>query len=182
MLWKPSSWSFLPSSKSSVVEHAVISTDDEGEQEKRTGREWTKGILYCIWFASGVLIVNIILMIVAIALGYSKYGAKGFGYAPVYRGNCSVAKNSATGIHLVINVLSTIMLGASNYCMQSLAAPSRSEVDEAHEKRTWLAIGTPDIARLVFHAPAKRRLLGIVLLGTSFPIHLLYNIVLSGVL
>ncbi|RJE19194.1 hypothetical protein PHISCL_08471 [Aspergillus sclerotialis] len=82
----------------------------------------------------------------------------------------------------IINILSTIMLGASNYCMQLLAAPSRTEVDEAHEKRTWRTIGIPDIAHLVFHAPAKRRLLGVALLVTSFPIHLLYNLGLSGIL
>lgn len=131
---------------------------------------------------SGVLVANIILTIVAVVLAYSKYGAGEFGYAPVHQGKCSVAKNSATGIHLVINILSTIMLGASNYCMQCLAAPSRSEVDEAHQKRAWLAIGTPDIAHLVLHAPARRRWLGIVLLATSFPIHLMYDLNLSGVL
>ena len=182
MLLKPNLWKFLPLSKTSGVDDVVIASDDESEQERRTGKEWTKGILYCILFASVVLMVNIILKIVAIALAYTKYDAGEFVYGPVYQGKCSVAKNSATGIHLVINSLSTIMLGASNYCMQFLAAPSRLEVDRAHEKRAWLAIGVPDIARLVFHAPAKRRVLGIVLLVTSLPIHLLYNLGFSGVL
>ncbi|OQE22231.1 hypothetical protein PENFLA_c013G02865 [Penicillium flavigenum] len=175
MLWKPNLWNLLPSSKHSAIEQVAIASDDEGEEGKRTGREWIKGVLYCIWFVSGVLVANIILTITAVVLAYSKYGSGEFGYAPVYQGKCSVAKNSATGIHLVINILSTIMLGASNYCMQCLAAPSRSEVDEAHRKRTWLAIGIPDIAHLVLRAPARRRWLGIVLLVTSFPIHLIYN-------
>ncbi|KAJ6188672.1 hypothetical protein N7519_003580 [Penicillium mononematosum] len=175
MLWKPNLWNLLPSSKHSAIEQVAIASDDEGEEGKRTGREWTKGVLYCVWFVSGVLVANIILTIIGVVLAYSKYGSGEFGYAPVYQGKCSVAKNSATGIHLVINILSTIMLGASNYCMQCLAAPSRSEVDEAHRKRTWLAIGIPDIAHLVLRAPARRRWLGIVLLVTSFPIHLIYN-------
>ncbi|KAF3028958.1 hypothetical protein E8E15_009576 [Penicillium rubens] len=97
---------------------------------------------------------------VAVVLAYSKYGAGEFGYAPIHQGKCSVAKNSATGIHLVINILSTIMLGASNYCMQCLAAPSRSEVDEAHQKRAWLAIGTPDIAHLVFACAGQEKVVG----------------------
>jgi hypothetical protein len=182
MLWKPNLWNLLPSSKHSAIEQVAIASDDEGEEGKRTGREWTKGILYCIWFVSGVLVANIILTIIAVVLAHSKYGSGEFGYAPVYQGKCSVAKNSATGIHLVINILSTIMLGASNYCMQCLAAPSRSEVDEAHGKRAWLAIGIPDIAHLVLRAPARRRRLGIVLLATSFPIHLMYGLNISGVL
>ncbi|KAJ5034253.1 hypothetical protein NUH16_005685 [Penicillium rubens] len=52
------------------------------------------------------------------------------------------------------------MLGASNYCMQCLAAPSRSEVDEAHQKRAWLAIGTPDIAHLVFACAGQEKVVG----------------------
>ncbi|KAL4788715.1 hypothetical protein BJX76DRAFT_363367 [Aspergillus varians] len=162
--------------KDSAIEQQVaLTSDDAGTAEKKPGRRWTRRILYCVWSASGVFVANIILTVVAVSLAYSKDGAGQFGYAPIYQGKCSVAKNSATGIHLVINILSTIMLGASNYCMQCLAAPSRAEVDEAHQKRSWLAIGIPDLAHLVFHAPARRRWLGVILLVTSFPIHLIYN-------
>jgi hypothetical protein len=76
-------------------------------------------------------------------------------------------------LHLVINILSTAMLGASNYCMQCLASPSRSQVDEAHKKQVWLRIGVPNIWDLLRRQRGKRQLLGWVLLLTSWPIHLM---------
>lgn len=66
----------------------------------------------------------------------------------IYQGDCSQTEKISTGLHVVINLLSTLLLGASNLCMQLLAAPTRSEIDKAHEKFVWLDTGVPSIRNL----------------------------------
>ncbi|KAL2823960.1 hypothetical protein BJY01DRAFT_169418 [Aspergillus pseudoustus] len=138
-------------------------------------RAWIKGVVICSWVMGSVLAVNIILTIIAAGLAYGANDAHNFSFASMYKGKCSTAKNWSTGMHLVINILSTLMLGASNYCMQCLASPSRSAVDEAHSKRIWVRIGVPNIWNLLRRQRGRRQLLGWVLLITSAPIHLIYN-------
>jgi hypothetical protein len=121
-----------------------------------------------------VLTINIVLAIIAAGIAYSKNGEQDFSFAALYIGKCSVAKNWMTGLHLVINILSTVMLGASNYCMQCLVSPSRAQVDTAHSKRVWLRIGVPNIWGLLWSQRGKRQLLGWILLATSLPIHLMW--------
>ncbi|KAL2867715.1 uncharacterized protein BJX67DRAFT_387626 [Aspergillus lucknowensis] len=139
------------------------------------GRAWIKGVVICAWVMGGVLALNIILTIIAAGLAYSKNDQQSFSFASMYKGKCSVVKDWTTALHLVINILSTAVLGASNYCMQCLASPSRAQVDEAHEKRTWVRIGVPNIANLLCRQRGNRQLLGWILLITSLPIHLIYN-------
>ncbi|KAL4893339.1 hypothetical protein BDV59DRAFT_178049 [Aspergillus ambiguus] len=162
-------------SSTSLDKRSVIELNGEISQPATINRRWTKGVLICAWFVSAVLAVNIILSIVSAILATTKYNTRSFAKVPIYQGSCSVAKNTATGIHLLINILSTIMLGASNYAMQCLVAPSRLEVDEAHKNHKWLKIGTPDVPTLIFSVRGRRRFLGCLLLITSLPIHLIYN-------
>ncbi|KAL2829980.1 hypothetical protein BDW59DRAFT_178184 [Aspergillus cavernicola] len=138
-------------------------------------RAWITGVVVCSWVIGGVLALNIILTIIAAALAYSNNSQQSFTFASLHTGKCSVAKNWTTGLHLVINILSTVMLGASNYCMQCLASPSRAQVDEAHNQRTWIRIGVPNIWNLLRRQRGKRQWLGYILLITSLPIHLIYN-------
>ncbi|KAK2765090.1 hypothetical protein FQN54_008789 [Arachnomyces sp. PD_36] len=56
------------------------------------------------------------------------------------------------GLHLVINVLSTVILAATNYCMQCLGAPARADIDKAHAQRRWLEIASTQYP--VFIAPS----------------------------
>lgn len=41
------------------------------------------------------------------------------GQGTLYTGHCEEARRMSTGFHLVINILATILLGASNYAMVS---------------------------------------------------------------
>ena len=77
-------------------------------------------------------------------------------------------------LHMVINILSTSLLGASNYSMQCLSAPTRRDIDKAHSKRTWLDIGIPSYRNL---AGISRLRLGLwcLLALSSIPLHLFYN-------
>ncbi len=138
-------------------------------------RSWTKGIVFCSWVMGTVLSINILLTIIAAGIAYSRNGEDEFSFAAIYTGDCSRAKNWTTGLHLVINILSTAMLGASNYCMQCLASPSRAQVDEAHSQRRSVSIGVPNIWDLLRRQRGKRQLLGWLLLITSLPVHMIYN-------
>lgn len=50
----------------------------------------------------------------------------------ILRDDCHKVSSLSTWLHLLINALSSLLMGASNLCMQLLAAPTRGEVDEAH--------------------------------------------------
>lgn len=86
--------------------------------------------------------------------------------------SCASTKAWNTGIHVVINILSTTLLAGSNYCMQCLMAPTRSEIDKAHAEKRWLDVGVPSVHNLRSMA-AGRKLLWLLLSISSFPLHLL---------
>lgn len=52
----------------------------------------------------------------------------------LFSGNCDQSKKFGTISHLFINILSTLLLGASNYSIQVLCAPTREDVDDAHSR------------------------------------------------
>lgn len=132
--------------------------------------EWVKGIHIALAATCGILFTNILLTVIASAVAYSKFDNQNAESAIIYRGSCVVTKYTIIGTHLFINVLSTISLAASNYCMQCLNAPSREEIDIAHSQRTWLDIGSTSLRNLWF-APLKRKYLWLVLLAASLPFH-----------
>ena len=79
-----------------------------------------------------------------------------------------------TCLNLIVNVLSTLLLGASNSCAQLLSAPERKDVDKAHTSGTWLDIGVPSVKNLR-HISSDKRVLWFFLFATSLPIHMLFN-------
>lgn len=93
-------------------------------------------------------------------------------YLMLYQGDCRTTIRLDMVLHLIINALSTTMLCASSYCMQCLCAPTRGEVDKAHESRRFLTIGIPS-AQNFKHISRVKLALWIVLALTSTPIHLL---------
>jgi hypothetical protein len=121
------------------------------------------GALHFAVWATIVFLINVTITIWGST--YSKSGV-------LLEGDCDRVKRLNTGLHVLINVLSTILLSGSNYCMQCLSAPTRSEVDSAHAKGTWLDIGIPSI-RNVKHLSRKRTILWVLLALTSLPLHLL---------
>ncbi|KAE8381623.1 hypothetical protein BDV26DRAFT_301230 [Aspergillus bertholletiae] len=92
----------------------------------------------------------------------------------LYTGDCVKTKRISTGIHLVINILSTALLCASSYTMQCLCAPTRTEIDRAHQKNKWLDIGVPSIRNL-FRISKTKLTLWLILALSSLPLHLFYN-------
>lgn len=85
---------------------------------------------------------------------------------------CAMSKKYSTWLHLVINVLSTLLLGASNYCMQFLSAPTRLEVDAAHRKGSWLDVGIPSVSNLKT-VSRQKVIVWLLIAFSSLPLHLL---------
>ncbi|KAL4756921.1 uncharacterized protein BDW70DRAFT_164005 [Aspergillus foveolatus] len=102
------------------------------KQDIQAGQEWIKGAMLCALVTASIGILNVILTIIAAGIAYSKKEINTpFEYAELYQDDCSITSNWTTGMHLVINV---ILLAASNYVMQCLSAPSRADIDKAHQK------------------------------------------------
>jgi hypothetical protein len=125
---------------------------------------WRFGALHFAVWATIVFCIN-----VAVTVWNSTQAKSGV----LFEGDCDRVKRLNTGLHFLINVLSTILLSGSNYCMQCLSAPTRGEVDKAHSRGIWLDIGIPSI-RNVKHLSRRRVTLWVLLMITSLPLHLLY--------
>lgn len=124
-----------------------------------------------IFISTTVLMFNISVTIYAM----TKYGISS-GLGDIYQGNCQLVAKYNTFVHLGINILSTLLLSSSNYCAQLLAAPTRSEVDAAHEKGDWLDIGVPSLRNLWKERIArKRRVAWTLLMISSVLLHLVWN-------
>ena len=127
------------------------------------------GVLLCAGVAATVLIINVVLTIWAVVSS----GVQD-GLTTLQDGSCKRTRSLTVWTHLVINVLSTLLLGASNYTMQCLSSPTRSEIDKAHSQRIWLDVGVPSVRNL--HKLSTIRIVLWWLLATSsIPLHLLYN-------
>ncbi|PYI36773.1 hypothetical protein BP00DRAFT_462468 [Aspergillus indologenus CBS 114.80] len=147
-------------------------------EEGRAGREWIKGAVVCTWITATILALNSIMLIVALIFAYRQSSNRGqFQMVALYTGQCALARHSATGIHVVINVLGTILLGASSYVMQCLGAPSRSDIDRAHASSRWLVVGSFSFRNFAVMSPKRKVLWGLLLLSST-PIHMIYNSVI----
>lgn len=128
---------------------------------------WRFGVLHFAVWASVVFLINLIVMIWGMV---ATSGAKGV----FYDGDCDRVKKLNTGLHLLINIFSTILLAGSNYTMQCLSAPTRREIDSAHSRQPgmYLDIGVPGI-RNIGYISRRRAVLWVVLGLSSLPLHLL---------
>ena len=127
------------------------------------------GVVCCALVAAAVLIINLTVTIWAVSTSDLQNGL-----GILYDGNCKRTSTFTFWAHLAINILSTLLLGASNYSMQCLSSPTRSEIDKAHGQGIWLDIGVPSVRNL--RRLSKTRLVLWWLLAlSSIPLHLLYN-------
>ncbi|KAI9884895.1 MAG: hypothetical protein M1823_003302 [Watsoniomyces obsoletus] len=130
---------------------------------------WRGGTATYTVLIMAVLLLNITFTVwAAVRFGASE------GIGTMYSGDCKTTRRLSSGLHLLINILGSAMLGGSNYCMQRLSAPTREEVDKAHAAGTWLDIGIPSV-RNVWRISRQRRNIWILLALSSVPLHLLYN-------
>jgi hypothetical protein len=100
---------------------------------------------------AGIVILLINVITLSVMYGQHQTDRQSITF---FTGSCDIAEKINTGAHLVLNVLSTILLAYSNFSMQCLGSPSRTEVDSAHKKHHWLNIGIPSIRNVLF--PRRR--------------------------
>lgn len=134
------------------------------------------GILCCAIASAIVLVINLTLTIWA----FNHYGTQE-GLGTILDGSCTETKKLAMWTHLGINVLSTLLLGASNYTMQCLSSPTREDITRAHSQNIWLSIGTPSLRNLL-RISRSRMLLWWLVAISSIPLHLMYNSAVSTTL
>jgi len=150
-------------------ESTLLVSGEFPPSDKHGHRLWRKSLLACAFLAALVLIANISLVGWASQLDTTEDGS----YIAM-RGNCNSVNKASLFSHLGINILSTLLLGASNYCMQITIAPSRTDLDDAHSKGRWLDIGVPSVRNL--RCVSKlRKFIWVMLCFSSLPLHLFYN-------
>ena len=133
-------------------------------------------MLYCAATTGVVFLINLIATIVATQkAGISQ------GLGTLQSGDCNKIKRLSQWLHLMINLLGTLLLGASNYCMQGLSSPTRKEINDAHRRGTWLDVGVPSLTNLR-RVSWKRIFLWGLLALSSIPLHLMYNSAVFGTL
>lgn len=128
---------------------------------------WRLGVIYCAAVVALSLIGNL-----AITIWASKTFGLIDGIGTIHKGTCPSIKRIGLWVHVAINVMSTVLLGASNYCMQCLCSPTRREVDRAHESHTWLDIGIQSFRNLT-KIKKSRLILWALLAASSIPLHLM---------
>ncbi|XPT03930.1 hypothetical protein M3J09_013016 [Ascochyta lentis] len=133
---------------------------------------WRFGALnFAIW-TTVVFLVNFIITVWSTIATHKKNGV-------LFEGDCERVARLNSGLHVLINILSTIILSGSNYCMQVCSAPTREDIDAAHSlaNGTWLDIGVPSLRNLR-HISWRRVSLWCLMGLSSLPLHLLYNSVI----
>ena len=145
----------------------------------RTRNSSLSGVLWVTLLTAFITLINLGLTI-ALMIAYPTEA--GIGEALV--GSCADVASWSRWLHIGINVLSSGLLGASNYCMQRLCAPTRTEVDSEHSNGSWLDIGVPSV-RNFKRISRKRKVLWLLLGFSSIPLHLLFvfpflNLVIRG--
>ncbi|KAN0085410.1 hypothetical protein V8E54_001877 [Elaphomyces granulatus] len=135
---------------------------------------WKFGVIRWLVAVIVTLFLNIGLSVFAI-VGSNRGFKNGIG--TLLQDECSKMTRYNISAHLIINVLSTLLLSGSNYCMQCLSAPTRREIDNAHKRGIALDIGIPSLRNLA--VLGRWKVLMWILLGiSSLPLHLLYNSVI----
>jgi hypothetical protein len=132
---------------------------------EKGNRAWLRALRGAASLAGLVLILNTIWVIIIISLASNE-----LGLWVIYEGSCSKASTIDTSLHVIINILSTALLGASNYTIQCLNAPAREDIDRAHQAGTSLSIGVTNLRNLKW-IPWHRTVLLVVLFITAWPLH-----------
>lgn len=140
----------------------------------RTWRTWRSRRQVVLWtcFATA----GLICIINFVSFGVTRFKFRGMSddVVTLHRGDCTSVRSWDRGIHIIINILSTLLMGASNLTLQLIAAPTRKEVDRAHAKGIWLDIGVPSVKNLL-SISRLNLLIWCCLAVSSLPIHFLYN-------
>jgi hypothetical protein len=139
----------------------------EINERRRERQKWRTTLFSFVILACAVLVINTGFLAWTVR---TRGTTDGVGV--LYEASCEATKRANIGVHLVINILSSALLGASNYCMQCLSAPTRSEVDKAHNTGNWLDIGIPSLRNVVSSSfGTRKKVCWWILAISSLPLH-----------
>ena len=94
------------------------------------------------------------------------------GIGSLYEGECRTVRDVESWLHIAINAMGTILLGASNFTTQCISSSTRGEIDVAHSKGKYLDIGLPSLKNL---DGSKRKVVFTYLVLSTIPLHFLWN-------
>lgn len=189
--------------KSAVLLRNYKLEDDSAEYKISEAREsagariakWRRTLYLGSSTSFAVLLVNLTMVLWA-SIRHSEHGQS----VLLYSEDCDRVKKLSTGVHLLINILSTLLLAASNFAMvsssripiplaleygaerplqQCVGSPTREDVDRSHTRNEWLDIGVPSIRNLS-RIPRIRLFFWVCLVLSSAPLHLLYACFISA--
>ncbi|KAF4984839.1 hypothetical protein FDECE_17006, partial [Fusarium decemcellulare] len=130
---------------------------------------WRAGASYFAIAALLSLLLNIVLAIWVPTLESFQHGI-----GVLWTGSCRTVSLYNKLIHFGISAITTLLLSGSNYCMQCLTAPTRQNLQEAHNKGIWLDIGVQSIRNLN-NIKGYKAILWFLITLSSVPIHLLHR-------
>jgi hypothetical protein len=146
-----------------VIEDETHAITFRTKRKRRTVVLWT-----CFTLAFLVFATNLILSLLA----WTRLGTIVNGVATIAHEDCTLVAKYDTALHVLIKILSSLLLGASNLSLQLVVAPTREEVDAAHAKGIWLDIGVPSFRNLR-HISRWNLSIWVCLVASSVPIHFL---------
>jgi hypothetical protein len=150
-----------------TVETATFLEPKTSAKSKRF-QGWRAGVLTCTLSTCLVFLINISLSLGV--LGHLGWGRD--GQPILHEGQCAKVSKLSTVLHIFINAMSMTLLSASSYCMQCLSAPTRRELDSAHERQSWLDIGVLS-PRNIISVSRSRQIRWLILGLSTIPLHLL---------
>lgn len=151
-----------------LEQHRDLDIDGNIAGAENPHHRWRRVILLASVIGTTVLLANVIF---AVTTSFKSPTSK--GVTDIFEGNCGLVKRWNTALHLLINILSTALLAASNYTMQCLNSPTRSDVDKAHSSGASLHIGIPSITNFRY-LPYWKALIWLALCSSTLPLHFLY--------
>jgi len=129
---------------------------------------WRRSTLLFSIAAAAAFLANLGFTIWAVTRGVNN------GIGVLAEKECAEIRKLNSGVHVVVNALSTLLLAGSNFCMQVLSSPTRSLVDQAHMSRRWVDIGVSSVRNILNRNNSPRRRWLWLMLGlSSLPLHLL---------
>ncbi|RAR12289.1 hypothetical protein DDE83_004177 [Stemphylium lycopersici] len=132
--------------------------------------------LVSIWLLS----IVILTLLSVSASNFRKHDTEGDVPAPglsvIYRGSCSHSSNVDISVHILINAIGTLIIASSNFFMQILTAPTRKDIDRAHQRQKSLEIGVQSLHNLAQEtASCTKGFFWMLLCLSSIPFHLFFN-------
>lgn len=172
LIWTLHVSRYPPYAKTSVLARYIPEVDPEHPRAKTLRVRLSKRstmLRIQVYLATSVFVLNLAALIWAMTK-YDVDDARGVG--TLYTGSCERTSTINSNMHVFLNVISSLFLGASNYCMQVLVAPLRSEIDRAHRRGVSLDIGVPSFRNL-WNIQHRRVILWVAIGAVSTLLHLM---------